>query len=313
MTPRFRAPHWFLAVVALLLVLGVGAMAALAQDTAPADQPYRVGDNVSRPEIISSPAPVYTELARRARVTGTVIVEAIIDEKGDVVNVRVLKGQPMGLDQAAVDAIKTWKFKPAMKEGKPVKVYYVLTVNFQVDDSPFPGPRLEKFLHANPELEEALRAKRYTEAAAFLNRLAKERPAEPELTTARCYLLLSQGRLEDAWGVARSYRGPDPYEMLALVGDFAVERVERVEHDNVLSPEGRGAVIEIGIQAETMALAARKEDLFAMIHKASLLREKAKLTPDPAERKALEDEAAQLKQRVKELMIKARENTEGKQ
>lgn len=60
------------------------------------------------------------------------IVEAIIDTNGNVTNVRVLKGLPMGLDKAAVDAVQRWKFKPAMLEGRPVKVYYVLTVNFQV-------------------------------------------------------------------------------------------------------------------------------------------------------------------------------------
>jgi protein TonB len=92
----------------------------------------RVGGAVSRPEIITQIKPVYTELARRARVTGTVIVEAIIDTSGNVTNVRVLKGLPMGLDKAAVDAVQRWRFKPAMLEGRPVRVYYVLTVNFQV-------------------------------------------------------------------------------------------------------------------------------------------------------------------------------------
>src|SRR3954454_12193809 len=151
MASRFRAPHWHLAVAALLLVLGFGAAAALAQGVTQVSPPYRVGDDVSRPEIISSTRPVYTELARRARVSGTVIVEAIIDEQGDVVNPRVLKGQPLGLDQAAVDAVQTWKFKPARLEGKPVKVYYVPTVNFQVDDFALPGPQLQKFLNTNPE------------------------------------------------------------------------------------------------------------------------------------------------------------------
>jgi TonB family protein len=304
MTSRFRAPRWCLAVAALLLSLGVGATAALAQDATPAGPPYRVGGQVSRPEIISSPAPVYTESARRARVTGTVILEAIINEQGDVENVRVLKGQPMGLDQAAVDAVKTWKFKPAMLEGKPVKVYYVLTVNFQVDDFASPGPQLQKFLNTNPEFAEDLRAKRYTEAAAFLDRRAAEQPAEPEITTARCYLLLKQDRFEDAWGVARGYRGPDPYEMLALVGGFAYQRATR---DKVLSPEGRAAVVEQGLQAATMALEARRAGVDAMISKAALLEEKAKLTSDPAERQALEDEAAQLRRQATELMAKARE------
>ncbi|MFL6259553.1 MAG: energy transducer TonB [Thermoanaerobaculia bacterium] len=305
MASRFSAPHRCLTVAMLLLFLFAGgAAAALAQDAPPAGPPYRVGDQVSRPEVISAPAPVYTELARRARVTGTVILEAIINEQGDVENVRVLKDQPMGLDQAAVDAVKNWKFKPATKDGKPVKVYYVLTVNFQGNDSPLPGPQLQKFLNANPEFAEDLRAKRYTKAAALLDRLATERPAEPEITTARCYLLLQQGRLDDAWGVARGYRGPDPYEMLALVGAFARERASR---DKLLSPEGRAAVVELGLQAETMALEARREGLDAMISKSLLLREKAGLTHDPAERQALVDEAAQLQRQAMELQARARE------
>ncbi len=96
------------------------------------DAPLRVGGGVSRPEIKTRVNPVYTEIARRARLQGTVIVEAIIDERGNVTNVRVLKGLPMGLDRAAVDAVQKWKFTPAMFQGRAVKVYYVLTVNFQV-------------------------------------------------------------------------------------------------------------------------------------------------------------------------------------
>jgi TonB family protein len=289
---RLRASRWNLAV------------AALAQGMTQAVPPYRVGFGVSPPQKISGAAPVYTELARRSRVTGIVIVEAIIDEQGNVVNAGALKGLPMGLDKAAVEAVKTWKFKPALKEGKPVKVYYVLTVNFQVEDSHYIGPQLQRFIYANPEFAEHLRAKRYTEAAALLDRLATERPAEPELTTARCYLLLKQGRLEDAWGVVRSYRGPDPYEMLALVGSFARDRVTQ---DKVLSPEGRAAFIEMGLQAETMALEARREGLEAMIDKALLLLDKARLTRDPAERQALEEESAQLQRQAMELRTRARE------
>ncbi len=60
------------------------------------------------------------------------IVEAIIDKEGNVTNVKVLKGLPMGLDQAAVDAVSRWKFKPATLNAKPVAVIYNLTVNFQL-------------------------------------------------------------------------------------------------------------------------------------------------------------------------------------
>ncbi len=94
--------------------------------------PVRVGGDVAAPKKISAPQPQYTEIARKARITGVVIVEAIIDKQGNVTNVKILKGLPMGLDQAAADAIKKWKFEPATLNGKPVAVIYNLTVNFQL-------------------------------------------------------------------------------------------------------------------------------------------------------------------------------------
>ncbi len=94
--------------------------------------PIRVGGDVKPPEKIFYPSPQYTEIARKARIQGVVIVEAIIDKEGKVTNVKVLKGLPMGLDQAAVDAVSRWTFKPATLNGKPVAVIYNLTVNFQL-------------------------------------------------------------------------------------------------------------------------------------------------------------------------------------
>jgi len=96
------------------------------------DGPIRVGGDVKAPNKISAPNPQYTEIARKARISGVVIVEAIIDKTGNVTNVKVLKGLPMGLDQAAADAVKKWKFEPATLNGKPVSVIYNLTVNFQL-------------------------------------------------------------------------------------------------------------------------------------------------------------------------------------
>ena len=94
--------------------------------------PIQVGGDVKPPERIFSPQPTYTEIARKARIQGVVIVQAIIDKQGNVTNVKVLKGLPMGLEEAAVDAMKQWKFKPATLNGKPVTVYYNLTVNFKL-------------------------------------------------------------------------------------------------------------------------------------------------------------------------------------
>lgn len=94
------------------------------------DAPIQVGGAVTRPEVLVRTEPRYTEMARRARVEGLVILQAVIDERGYVTDVKLLRGQPMGLDQAAVDAVKTWRFKPATLHNRPVKVYFNLTVNF---------------------------------------------------------------------------------------------------------------------------------------------------------------------------------------
>ncbi len=92
--------------------------------------PIMVGGDVKAPIKEYAPPPQYTEIARKARIQGVVIVQAIVTKEGNVQDVKVLKGLPMGLDTAAADAVKKWKFKPATLNGKPVDVYYNLTVNF---------------------------------------------------------------------------------------------------------------------------------------------------------------------------------------
>ncbi|XP_020900709.1 uncharacterized protein LOC110239335 [Exaiptasia diaphana] len=103
-----------------------------APPVAEPEGPIHVGGDVQKPEKVSAPQPQYTEIARKARIQGVVIVQAIIDKAGNVTNVKVLKGLPMGLSEQAVEAIKKWKFKPATLNGKPVDVYYNLTVNFRL-------------------------------------------------------------------------------------------------------------------------------------------------------------------------------------
>jgi TonB family protein len=108
------------------------------------DAPLRVEGKVTRPEIkhqVKPEAP--EEIWHHPGFDGTVILEAIIDSAGKVTNVRILKGQPFGLSEKAGDAVKQWTFKPATFEGQPVKVYYVLTVNYKVGPShpsPWPTP-----------------------------------------------------------------------------------------------------------------------------------------------------------------------------
>ena len=82
--------------------------------------------------ILPRVEPEYTELARKARIEGVVIIEAIIDRNGNVTDARALKPLPLGLDLAALDAVKKWKFKPGTLNGQPVPVIYNLTVNFRL-------------------------------------------------------------------------------------------------------------------------------------------------------------------------------------
>ena len=109
------------------------ARSHLAEELAQQEEPKRVGDSVSRPEKIAGSPPQYTADARLAKVEGTVVVESVIDREGCVRKPTVVKGLPNGLSEAALDALRLWVFSPALFGGKPVAVYYPLTINFQVE------------------------------------------------------------------------------------------------------------------------------------------------------------------------------------
>lgn len=89
-----------------------------------------VGGAVSRPVALSQPQPRYSDVAKRVRLQGQVVLEAIIDKNGNVVDVKVRRGLPYGLSEEAVKAVQQWKFEPAKLNGKPVAVFYTLTVKF---------------------------------------------------------------------------------------------------------------------------------------------------------------------------------------
>ena len=95
--------------------------------------PLRVGGDVKAPVIQHRVDPVYPDMARKTRVAGIVIVEAIINKDGSVEQVKVIKGLPMGMSESAVEAVKQWKFKPGTLNGEPVEVIFNLTVNFKLD------------------------------------------------------------------------------------------------------------------------------------------------------------------------------------
>jgi len=112
------------------LVLGV-------PDAPPPPEPegpvrFVVGGNITEPEKISGPNPIYPEAARRARIQGVVVLECTIGKDGTVTEAKVLRGLPLGLTESAQDAVRKWKFKASTLNGKPVEVLYILTVRFNL-------------------------------------------------------------------------------------------------------------------------------------------------------------------------------------
>jgi TonB family protein len=292
----FRACRALLTIAVLLLAGGT----VLAQKDAPAGPPYRVGGEVTRPEKISGDPPQSTELARRTRVTGVVIMEAVIDEQGSVTDTRVLKGLPMGLDQQAVEAVQTWKFKPAMLRGRPVPVYYVLTVNFQLGTELSFGPRFGDFLQNHPDFAEPMRAQRYGDASALLDRWAAERPKDPEIRLARSYLQMAQNHMDEAWDEVEAYDGPDAAELFY----FLAVNAQNQAYDTLDSTE-RYDIVDLGLQAIDRALAIRPDDADALSLKGGLLEHKASgMSDDNEDTQATRDEADRLEQRAVELRTK---------
>lgn len=97
----------------------------------PEDGPVYVVGEIEPPEAIHAPRPRYPELARRAGRDGLVVLQAVIDRDGRVREVQVLRGAPFGMTEAAVAAVRGWRFRPATRGGGPVAVYYQLTVRFR--------------------------------------------------------------------------------------------------------------------------------------------------------------------------------------
>jgi len=90
----------------------------------------RVGGKIEPPIKMNDVAPVYPAIARNAGVTGSVIVEATIGADGKVIDAKVLRSVPL-LDQAALDAVRQWEYKPTFLNGVAVPVVMTVTINFK--------------------------------------------------------------------------------------------------------------------------------------------------------------------------------------
>ena len=114
---------------ARLGVDGLGIAAPALPPPPPPVKPMRLHQGMKAPNKIVDVAPAYPPVAQRARVEGVVILEAVIDAQGRVASVRVLRSIAL-LDEAAVDAVKQWRFTPALLNAEPVPVVMTVTVNF---------------------------------------------------------------------------------------------------------------------------------------------------------------------------------------
>jgi TonB family protein len=90
----------------------------------------RASGDVRAPEIVHKVEPHYPDEAREKGIAGNVIVEVVIDKSGIVRDVKVLKPLPFGLDQAAVDVVRQWRFAPATVNGEPLDVIFQMIIGF---------------------------------------------------------------------------------------------------------------------------------------------------------------------------------------
>ena len=89
----------------------------------------RAGQGVREPRKIVDVPPIYPPIALNARIEGAVILEAVINERGEIERVKVLRSQPL-LDDAAVSAVRRWRYTPTLLNGAPVSVLLTITINF---------------------------------------------------------------------------------------------------------------------------------------------------------------------------------------
>jgi len=93
---------------------------------------FRVGGGVSAPRPVFTPDPEYSEEARKAKYQGTCVLWLIVGPDGKTRDIRVMQTLGLGLDEKAIEAVKQWKFEPAMKDGNPVAVQVNVEVTFRL-------------------------------------------------------------------------------------------------------------------------------------------------------------------------------------
>jgi protein TonB len=108
-----------------------GIVGGLPREAPPPSKAVRVGGQIKTPKLLKKVDPVYPELAKQARAGALIILEATVDATGRVQDVTVLRSVPL-FDEAAVDAVKQWAYRPLLLNGVPTPFIVVVTLNFHV-------------------------------------------------------------------------------------------------------------------------------------------------------------------------------------
>jgi periplasmic protein TonB len=108
-------------------------VAPLAPKSAGPKAPVRVGGRVREPRLTTRVDPTYPPLARQTHMQGTVVIDAIVDEQGNVVEAKIVSGPPL-LIGSALEAVRKWKYEPTYLNDQPVPVQLNVTVTFRLNE-----------------------------------------------------------------------------------------------------------------------------------------------------------------------------------
>lgn len=93
---------------------------------------YRIGGGVSAPSLVYKVEPEYSEEARKAKFQGSVLLQVVVDEKGNPRDIKIVRPLGLGLDEKAIEAVQKWRFKPGFLNNKAVPVQAMIEVNFRL-------------------------------------------------------------------------------------------------------------------------------------------------------------------------------------
>jgi TonB family protein len=146
----------------------------------------RVSGGVLQGSATKKVQPAYPAIAKSARAQGSVQVQITVNENGEVIDARVINGQPM-LREAALQAAKQWRFKPAELSGVPVKATGILSFDFDSSKTTEPNATVPLTPLTGEQFKEQLRAKLHPSVAAVIERLKNKdaKPGAEELTFTR--------------------------------------------------------------------------------------------------------------------------------